>query len=769
MYAVRHIRVPALIISALFLLSTPSTGENLPVGISKPALDLSYFPSRLHAFVWRNWESVPVERMAEVLDTTSENVREIGKSLGLPPQGKISEDFQSRGYISLIRRNWHILPYDQLLKLLGWDDEKLAFTLREDDFLWVKLGGLKPDCPTLSYAKPDGAAEKRCAEIRNIITRHFGKELYQPAVPRFEFLHELAAPDTTSIISVPVPENAPIRYLYSYFAVYGDPLLHPELDPYPDGLLSRLSRLGVNGVWLHTVLRQLAPGELFPDESAADADIRITNLRKLVERAGRYGIRVYLYMNEPRAMPESFFKGKENLKGGKEGDFYALCTSVPEVREWITGGLRHLFGSVPGLGGVFTISASENFTTCWSHGNNASGCPRCSLRPMSDVIAEGNAAIARGVHEGNPDAKVIAWDWGWPDDQAEKIISKLPGDVFLMSVSEWSLPITRGGISSTVGEYSISAGATGPRAKKNWETAKKHNLGVFAKMQANTSWELSAVPYLPVMRTIATHFRSLASAGVENYMLSWTVGGYPSPNFEIVRRISAHPTPDIETVLSDVASSRYGKKAAPDAVRAWNKFSEAFAEYPFHAQFVYNGPIQYGPANPLWPEPTGYVSTMVGFPYDDIDGWRAVYPADVLAGQFEKLATLWGDGLRDFRTVLKKTTGEGNSNARADLGIAEAACLHFQSVANQVRFTTARNEMKTGSLSPAESAESITVIRRAAEDEIRTARRLFTLCREDSRIGYEASNHYYYLPLDLVEKVIDCEYILTTWKQEKTK
>jgi hypothetical protein len=51
-------------------------------------------------------------------------------------------------------------------------------------------------------------------------------------------------------------------------------------------------------------------------------------------------------------------------------------------------------------------------------------------------------------------------------------------------------------------------------------------------------------------------------------------------------------------------------------------------------------------------------------------------------------------------------------------------------------------------------------MRRALEDEIAAARRLFTLTREDSRIGFEASNHYYYLPLDLVEKVVSCRYIL---------
>ena len=51
-------------------------------------------------------------------------------------------------------------------------------------------------------------------------------------------------------------------------------------------------------------------------------------------------------------------------------------------------------------------------------------------------------------------------------------------------------------------------------------------------------------------------------------------------------------------------------------------------------------------------------------------------------------------------------------------------------------------------------------MRTLAEDEIAHARRLFTLTREDARIGYEASNHYYYYPLDLVEKVVNCRHVL---------
>jgi hypothetical protein len=460
-------------------------------------------------------------------------------------------------------------------------------------------------------------------------------------------------------------------------------------------------------------------------------------------------------------MPESFFAGREGIRGGSEGDSFALCTSVPAVREWLTGALRRVVSAAPGLGGVFTITASENFTNCWSHGRAAAGCPRCSVRTYAEVIAEVNAAIARGVREGSSDARVIVYDWGWPDDQADAIIKALPKDVLLMSVSEWSLPIERGGVASVVGEYSISAGGPGPKAKRNWALAAGLGLGTVAKVQVNCSWELSAVPYLPVMRTVAEHCCNLRSAGVDNLMLSWSVGGYPSPNLEIVKRITTEITPDIDGMLRVVAAERYGTKAAADAVRAWNAFSDAFAEYPFHVGFVYRGPVQYGPANPLWPESTGYSSTMVGFPYDDVEGWRAVYPAETLAGQFEKMAAQWSAGLRDLAGVVKKApAGKCRADARADLGIAEAACLHFQSVADQVRYTLARNELRSPASTPSEREEAAAAVRSAAENEIRTARRLFTLCRGDPRIGFEASNHYYYLPLDLVEKVIDCEWVM---------
>ena len=60
----------------------------------------------------------------------------------------------------------------------------------------------------------------------------------------------------------------------------------------------------------------------------------------------------------------------------------------------------------------------------------------------------------------------------------------------------------------------------------------------------------------------------------------------------------------------------------------------------------------------------------------------------------------------------------------------------------------------------ARNANDRAAMERIARDEVQSARELFALARADSRIGFEPSNHYYYVPQDMVEKVINCDHIL---------
>ncbi|MEP6538868.1 MAG: hypothetical protein ABJF23_26270, partial [Bryobacteraceae bacterium] len=296
-----------------------------------------HFPSRLHQFVWRNWDLTNLDQMAKVVQARPAELAELAKSMGLPPKRQLSSDFLRRIYITVIRQNWHLLPEEQIIELLGWDAERFAFTLKEDDFLEHKLGRVKPACDTLRYHKPDSLERKRAAAIRTSLMRWMPGGVKTLGQPRFAFVEEISTLESGPGWRVEVPQGKPAltaaakrfgsggragrrvelvldngvnlgpgdfsitsksdgvrivaateraairglyhlraepqlpdgetrskevwspRFLYSYFALYGDPLMEGDAAGLPDGYLDRAAANGINGVWIQGVLNTLAP------------------------------------------------------------------------------------------------------------------------------------------------------------------------------------------------------------------------------------------------------------------------------------------------------------------------------------------------------------------------------------------------------------------------------------------------------------------------------------------------------------------------------
>ena len=110
-----------------------------------------------------------------------------------------------------------------------------------------------------------------------------------------------------------------------------------------------------------------------------------------------------------------------------------------QMMKWWSDALAHMFGAVPGLGGVFTITASENLTNCASHGNHQQ-CPRCRKRSDANIIAEVNAT---------KDKRIIAYCGGGIAATLDAFLLHQLGyadiAVYDASMSEWatddSLPI----------------------------------------------------------------------------------------------------------------------------------------------------------------------------------------------------------------------------------------------------------------------------------------------------------------------------------------
>lgn len=524
----------------------------------------------------------------------------------------------------------------------------------------------------------------------------------------------------------------------------GDPSFD---DYYPDSVLSALKLQGLNAIWLHGLLRELTTDALLPGYGQA-ATVRLTRLNRLIKRCDSHGLGVYLYLNEPRALPTSFFKTRPELRGdsGRPGDgLSSLCTSTEPVRRWLREAAQHLMERAPELRGLILITASENATNCFSL-RRQTQCPRCRTRTPAAVIGEVVEVIRQGAHHAAPETKIIAWDWSWgivEDDPQRAVIAALPNGVALQVDFERGTPAKRLGRETLIDEYSLSVPGPSPRAERHIAQAKERGLPVMAKVQIGNSWELGLLPFIPVPNLVAEKCAALRRAGLQGAMLSWTLGTWPSVNWLVAREYFGENVPDMDDALNRIAAARYGQPFVNHAREAWSIFSRAFSQYPYSNSLVYSSVVQQGPAHPLWLRPSGQQPRILNN-FDDL-GWTQPYGPEAVVQGFRRLAEAWAEGVAAFAPVV----ASAEPRARADQNIHIAGQLYFASIANQVKIHALRQETQESSR-----------LRQLVEDELRIAEAFLPICEADPRVGFEASLQYFYLPQDIREKILWCRAVL---------
>lgn len=722
----------------------------LPKVSKTQAVHYEYFPTTWQAVIWRNWGYLPAERLAKVLRTDEETVIREAKRLGLSEDTQVNPMWKKRGFLTTIRENWHLCTYEQIMELLEISEDELAFILKEDDFMWVKLGFFKPQVQAAAY---QSLSDEQLERTREIAKRAEQSDYSDYKDNAFDFVLDYQLPVSEELAQVPDGKN--LRMVYPYFALYGDALIDESIDPLPERILQEYAKAGINGIWMQMVLYQLVAFPFAPEISKGH-EKRIASLNRLVAKAKKYGIGIYPYLNEPRAMSEAFFERYPHLKGEQEGDYYAMCTSTKEVQDYLYQGVRTLFEQVPDLAGFFTITMSENLTNCYSRSclpeNGGVGeltCPRCSKRKPWEVVAEVNNLMAKGAHDVNPDAKVIAWAWGWPDTWADKVIPLLSEGQIIQCTSEEAMEYTIGGVNGRVLDYTMSLCGPGEKAKSMWAVARECNLEMSAKVQINNTWEMSVVPFLPVFGKVETHIRQLKQEGIAHLHAGWTLGGCPSPNLRLAAWLMEE-----KGSLRDFLVDWLGAELGEPVYEAQKKLSDAFSHYPFHIDTLYFGPQNFSPMAPFFLQKTGYEASMIGYPYDDLEKWTSIYPVDVYENEYRLLCEEWSEGLE----ALLKLKGK---NPELDEVILMAAAVNcqYQSAYHHIRFVKCRDTaIAQGEELPKE--ELLCIVR----EEMQTVEELMKLRIQDSRIGFESSNQYFYTMQDLKEKMVNlywCEENLT--------
>ena len=703
-------------------------------------LAYDWFPTRAQCFIYRNWEMLTPARMARILASDEATVCRMASDMGLAESTANETLWLTRGYVTLIRANWHLLDYPQLCTLLGWEADYLAFILQEDDFLDVKLGRHKPDVPPLRVEPLTEEGIRQTAAICRV-TRELADRIGGYHVPPFGF-SAIYPQDTAKVMG---DSRLEASFLCPYETLYGDIFYDHALieEAFPDDLLRAYAALGVGGLLCQAVLYALVPCKYDPSLSVG-WETRQAGLRLVVERLARYGLKLYLYINEPRQLADSVFEKYPHLKGDVSKPGYAsLCLSVPEAQDFLRDSIRALTAAAPGLGGYIAITASENRTNCYSHKTaGTTNCPRCVDKQPSDLYALVNRLIYEGATAVDPTISVIAGNWAWDRlTNSAETVRKLPREVAAWAVSERGIVKRFENTETKVADYSISIPGPSELSMGFWQVARERGGKVAAKLQLSNSWELSTVPYIPVMHHFYTAIRNLLEkVDPEIVHMTWTMGGFPSPAVRMFAEMTRKdaPIPD----YGDMVTAYFPTPERDALLKALSALDAAFEEFPFSVSSMYNGPQHMGPALPLWEEPTGWRACMVGPIYDDMLTCSNGFPIDLYLRQFEKLVAGWEEGYALLRAAYEGKTPTKDETLLLDC--AEVALMHFTSARNHLRYITAR---------PADPTDLI-------REEEALAIREAELMGKNPTIGFEATNHYFFTRTDLFEKVLCCRHLL---------
>jgi len=537
-----------------------------------------------------------------------------------------------------------------------------------------------------------------------------------------------------------------------YIDFYKDETLHVA-EVYTPQYLSELAEAGFNGIWIRGILRDIAPTKVFPELGRKSA-AHLRNLRTVIRRAERVGIRVWLYMQPPLALPAeaSFWQRHPEAKGVTrpgilDGQMMTvMCISEPKVREFLREAAETLSRRLPGLNGAILITASEFFQHCYTHYSPELakkgiplGCSRCERRQPRDIIADIIRSIYSGFQRAGNGAKVIAWNWSWnayePDPQ-EEITRALPPQVALLAGFERGDTKVILGKRRTIDEYSLSFAGPSERFLKSLRVARQRGMKVMAKLQLGTTHELATVPNLPLIGTLYEKARAMRRLRVRSFMGCWNFGNMLTANtaafvhFMDVRRL-----PPRRQALRAFAASYFPGCDANGVAEAWETFAEAMDSYPYCTPFLYWGPLNYALAHPIEPgplrkEPVGR-SWMPDERGDELEASFGPYTLSEIIQGLCALTRTWEHAVELLERAL---AGCEATTARQELDTARVAGHCFHSGWNLYRAYRLRKQW-----SPSKLDALLSIVR----DEQAHLAQVLPIVAADRRMGFHSECQHY--------------------------
>ncbi len=557
-----------------------------------------------------------------------------------------------------------------------------------------------------------------------------------------------------------------------------------DIDYYPDEYLNKLAHEGINGVWLSMYFASL-PSSIFPNRGK-DAEKRFAKLRKTVDKCMRYGIRIFVYICEPKSfIPKILYKdnpwvgdnavdirdaldghrellGVADKEAAKPEDFAPFCTSSKTGQEYLRESVTTIFKAVPNLGGMINIIVGEDSGSCahliahgYEHGGGA--CPLCSKRPLVDLFREMAKIEADAMHSVSPNADMIEWFYlpGSRDGKGiasriQDVVRNWPDDSVAMLNFESGAESMQLGKKRMVFDYSLAFVGPSEQFKGLAETSR--NVG--AKLQVGCSHEDASVPFIPVPSNLYEKYKYLNEHNVGTVMQCWYFGNYPGLMNKAAGELSFRPFPKSEDEFLKALAAPFWREHAATAVEAWKHFARGYRNFPSNIQFAWYGPVHHSIAWPLYlyPVDMGITPSWLLKTFPEVSGDRF---GETLVYQHtgEEALTLcnamrdeWRKGVEIMNTLA--THFQNNPDRLADITLAQAILLQIEATCDFLRFYVLREDMFYN------KHDNTAEMKAIVGAEIANSLAMKELCKKDARLGYHSeAEGYLFFPAKLEKRI----------------
>jgi len=541
---------------------------------------------------------------------------------------------------------------------------------------------------------------------------------------------------------------------------------------WPDQLLSHLVHDGYDSIFASVYTNP--NGDRSTAESSTDFYSRIlyrmrkqdpSVIRNLVNRAAKYGIKVYtpiIYQ----------YLGTRESELGLRKLVREIVQEFPEIRGYIL--LTEGFWYKKWGGGH---GASKEYMQEWA-------------RNWSKAVS----IVEEECHKIDSSIEIIPWEYNIDfkpqnSDIKRYFIQQLPEKTIPMLTWENGKSYEIDGMQCYLRDYSLNQIGPAEVTEAQINEAEKRNMKVYSKVDTFASWQFGTIPYLPCPNQWYDRYMALEKLGVKGTLESWSSGYKPNFISELRAWTCWSDYPSEENLLNALAARIFGNDQKELAIKAWNHFSQAIRLVPdtgpnmgtnnaignplFLQQppartatfkYAWADPNKILPVNPYWPFT---VSRMVFYPdftnkinkaelyarsATGIQAGKEIKVLPIFLKYLQQAADQMEKGLKLYRIAAIKSPESKRQQAVREVVVAEQLQRMIQSDYAILKFEDLRLQL-INEKSKKETEVGIDLMKNIIQGEIARTELSLLAASKDSRLGFQFEQDYVYTPYSLKEKL----------------